>query len=95
MISNATKRLINLAISNLKLENPTQETINKATNYLKDAILQIRKEEGNLNENILCYLQNNTANNITKTSILKDVVGNNNAAITNLNFTKGNVIVYS
>ena len=40
MISNATKRLINLAISNLKLENPTQETINKATNYLKDAILQ-------------------------------------------------------
>lgn len=95
MISNATKRLINLAISNLKLENPTQETINKATNYLKDAILQIRKEEGNLNENILCYLQNNTANNITKTSILKDVVGNNNAAITNLNFTKGNVIGYS
>lgn len=44
MISNATKKLINLALSNLKLENPTQETINKATNYLKDAILQIKKE---------------------------------------------------
>ena len=45
MISNATRELINLAISNLKLENPTQETINKATNYLKDAILQIKKEK--------------------------------------------------
>lgn len=46
MISNATKRFINLALSNLKLENPTQEVINKATNYLKDAILQIKKEKG-------------------------------------------------
>ena len=95
MISNAIRELINLALLNLKLENPTKETINEATNYLKDAILQIRKEEENSNANILCYLQNNTANNITKTSILKDVVGNNNAAITNLDFTKGNVIGYS
>ena len=45
MISNETKKLINLAISNLELENPTQETINDATNYLKDAILQIKKEK--------------------------------------------------
>ena len=34
MISNTTKELINLALSNLELENPTQEAINKATNYL-------------------------------------------------------------
>ena len=93
MISNATRELINLAILNLESENPTQIIINEATNYLKDAILQIKKE--NSSTNILCYLQNNTANNITKTSILKDVVGNNNATITNLNFTKGNVIGYS
>ena len=45
MISNATKRFINLALSNLKLENPTQETINRATNYLKDAIKQIKEEK--------------------------------------------------
>lgn len=46
MISNAAKELINLAILNLESENPTRETINKATNYLKDAILQIKKENG-------------------------------------------------
>ena len=34
MISNTTRELINLAILNLELENPTQEAINKATNYL-------------------------------------------------------------
>ena len=45
MISNATKRFINLALSNLKLENPTQEIINSATNYLKEAVLQIKKEK--------------------------------------------------
>ena len=37
--------LINLALSNLELGNPTQETINKATNYLKEAVLQIKKEK--------------------------------------------------
>ena len=37
MISNATRELINLAISNLELESLTQEVINEATNatYLK------------------------------------------------------------
>ena len=45
MISNKTKELINLAISKLELENQTQEIINEATNYLKDAILQIKKEK--------------------------------------------------
>ena len=45
MISNITKELINLAISKLELENQTQEIINEATNYLKDAILQIKKEK--------------------------------------------------
>ena len=45
MISNTTRGLINLALSNLELENPTQETINKATNYLKEAVLQIKKEK--------------------------------------------------
>ena len=45
MISNTTRGLINLALSNLELKNPTQEVINKATNYLKDAILQIKKEK--------------------------------------------------
>lgn len=95
MISNATRGLIDLALLNLEPEIITQETINKAIDYLKEAILQIKKEEENSNANILCYLQNNTTNNITKTSILEDVVGNNNATITNLNFTKGNVIGYS
>lgn len=45
MISNTTRGLINLALSNLELENPTQEAINKATNYLKEAVLQIKKEK--------------------------------------------------
>ena len=45
MISNTTRGLINLALSNLELENPTQAIIDKATNYLKEAILQIRKEK--------------------------------------------------
>ena len=45
MISNTTRELINLALSNLELENPTQEAINKATNYLKEAVLQIKKEK--------------------------------------------------
>ena len=45
MISNKTRELINLAISKLELENQTQEIINEATNYLKDAILQIKKEK--------------------------------------------------
>ena len=45
MISNKTRELINLAISNLELENPTQAIIDRAANYLKDAILQIKKEK--------------------------------------------------
>lgn len=45
MISNTTRGLINLALSNLELKNPTQEVINKATNYLKEAVLQIKKEK--------------------------------------------------
>lgn len=45
MISNATRELINSALLNLELENPTQEVINKATNYLKEAVLQIKKEK--------------------------------------------------
>lgn len=50
MISNTTRGLINLALSNLELENPTQEVINKATNYLKEAVLQIKKEKEELKE---------------------------------------------
>ena len=45
MISNIAKEFINLAISKLELKNQTQETINEATNYLKDAISQIKKEK--------------------------------------------------
>ena len=45
MISNTVRGLINLALSNLELKNPTQEAINKGTNYLKEAILQIKKEK--------------------------------------------------
>lgn len=45
MISNTVRGLINLALSNLKLGNPTQEVINKATNYLEEAVLQIKKEK--------------------------------------------------
>lgn len=50
MMSNTTRELINLAISNLESENPTQEIINEATNYLKDAILQIKKEKEEIKE---------------------------------------------
>ena len=50
MISNETKKLINLALLNLELENPTQETINEATNYLKEAVLQIRREKEEIEE---------------------------------------------
>ena len=45
MISSKTRWLINSALLNLELENPTQEAINKATNYLKQAVLQIKKEK--------------------------------------------------
>ena len=45
MISNKTRELINLAILKLELENQTQEIINEATNYLKDAIKQIKEEK--------------------------------------------------
>ena len=45
MISNTTRELINSALLNLELKNPTQETINEAANYLKEAILQIKKEK--------------------------------------------------
>ena len=45
MISNTIRELINLAILNLESENPTQEIINEATNYLKEAVLQIKKEK--------------------------------------------------
>ena len=44
MVSNKTRELINLAINNLELNNPTQEDINKASNYLKEAIKQIKNE---------------------------------------------------
>ena len=50
MISNTVRGLINLALSNLELGNPTQETINKATNYLKEAVLQIRREKEEVEE---------------------------------------------
>lgn len=45
MISIETKKLINSAILNLESENLIQEIINKATSYLKDAILQIKREK--------------------------------------------------
>ena len=45
MISNTVRELINLALLNLESENPTQEIIDEVVNYLKDAILQIKKEE--------------------------------------------------
>ena len=44
MISNTTRELINSALLNLELENPTQAIINRATNYLKEAIEQIKSE---------------------------------------------------
>ena len=45
MISNTTRELINSALLNLELENPTQAIINRAANYLKEAILQIKREK--------------------------------------------------
>ena len=50
MISSKTRWLINSALLNLELENPTQEVINKATNYLKEAVLQIKKEKEEIEE---------------------------------------------
>ena len=47
MISNTTRELINSALLNLELENPTQAIIDRATNYLRDAILQIKKKKRN------------------------------------------------
>ena len=44
MLSSVTKNLINLALAKLKLENPTRITIEEATNYIKEAINQIKKE---------------------------------------------------
>ena len=45
LLSNTTKEFINLAISKLELKNQTQGTINEATNYLKEAVSQIKKEK--------------------------------------------------
>lgn len=39
MISNTTKGLIDLALLNLEPEIITQKTINKAIDYLKEAVL--------------------------------------------------------
>ena len=44
MISNTTRELINSALLNLELENPTQAIINRAVNYLKEAVEQIKSE---------------------------------------------------
>ena len=44
MISNKTRELINLAILNLELESVTESKINKAIDYLNEAIIQIKKE---------------------------------------------------
>ena len=52
MISNKTRELINLAINNLELNNPTQEDINKANNYLKEAIMQIKNENATTVEDL-------------------------------------------
>ena len=48
MISNATKELINLAISKLELENPTQIVINEAVEHLKRAIEQVKNEKNQI-----------------------------------------------
>lgn len=52
MISNKTRELINLAINNLELNNITQEVINKANNYLKEAIKQIKNENTSTEEDL-------------------------------------------
>ena len=63
MISSKTRELINLALLNLELKNPTQEAINKATNYLKDAILQIKKEN---------FIKNATVEDMINNADLKE-----------------------
>ena len=45
MLSNTSRELINSALLNLQLENPTQAVIDKASNYLREAIAQIKKEK--------------------------------------------------
>ena len=52
MLSNKSRELINSALLNLQLEDPTQVVIDKASNYLREAIAQIRreKEEGRTEE---------------------------------------------
>lgn len=52
MISNKTRELINLAINNLELNNITQGDINKANNYLKEAIKQIKNENATTVEDL-------------------------------------------
>ena len=42
MISNIAKEFINLAISKLRLDNPTKTIMNEAGEYLKKAIEQIK-----------------------------------------------------
>ena len=44
LISSKTKELINLAILNLELESITESKINKAINYLNEAIIQMKEE---------------------------------------------------
>ena len=44
MISNKTRELINLAINNLELSDPTKEDINNAISYLSEAIIQMEKD---------------------------------------------------
>ena len=51
LISDKTRELINLAILNLELESVTESKINKAINYLNEAIIQ-RKEENTLVDNL-------------------------------------------
>ena len=45
MVSDATKKLINLAISKLELDNITRTIINEAGEYLKKAIEQVKSEK--------------------------------------------------
>lgn len=52
MISNKTRELINLAIYNLESNNPTQEVINKANSYLKEAIKQVKNENTSTGEDL-------------------------------------------
>lgn len=52
MISNKTRELINLAINNLELNNPTQNNINKANGYLREAVEQIKNENTSVGEDL-------------------------------------------